>query len=91
MIYDAIKRRDSLIAGYVDSQRFMAESLNRQHANFTGWLRWQIEKREMRIDTIGLVGRAGGESLSAEAAKTAGEIAAFSAVLAYIHNGWKGE
>lgn len=91
MIYNAIKRRDSLIAGYVDSQRFMAESLNRQHANFTDWLRWQIEKRETRLDTIGLIGRAGGESLSAEAAKTAGEMSAFAAVLAYINNGWKGE
>jgi hypothetical protein len=91
MIYDAIKRRDSLIAGYVDSQRFMAESLNRQHSTFTNWLRWQIEKRETRLDTIGLIERAGGESLSAEAATTAGEMAALAAVLAYVNNGWKGE
>lgn len=88
MIYDAIKRRDNLIAGYVDSQRFMAESLNRQHANFTGWLRWQIEKREMRLDTIRLIGRDG---LDAEAAQTAGEASAFAEVLAYIERGWKGE
>jgi len=91
MIYDAIKRRDSLIAGYVDSQRFMAESLNRKHSNFTGWLRWQIEKRETRLDTIGLVRKAGGDSLSAEAAKTAGEADAFRAVLAYIDNGWQAD
>lgn len=91
MIYDAIKRRDNLIAGYVDTQRFMAESLNRQHSNFTGWLRWQIEKRETRLDTIGLVGRAGGEALTGEAARTAGEVAAFKAVLAYINNGWQAE
>jgi len=88
MIYDAIKRRDSLIAGYVDSQRFMAESLNRQHANFTGWLRWQIEKRSMRLDTIRLIGR---DDRDAEAAKTAGEASAFAEVLAYIERGWKGE
>ena len=91
MIYDAIKRRDNLIAGYVDSQRFMAESLNRQHSNFTGWLRWQIEKRETRLDIIGLIGKAGGEALTADAARTAGEAAAFQAVLAYINNGWKAE
>ena len=91
MIYDAIKRRDNLIAGYVDSQRFMAESLNRQHSTFTGWLRWQIEKRETRLDTIGLIGKSGGESLTAEAARTVGEVAAFQAVLAYINNGWKAE
>ena len=95
MIYSvtqaAIKRRDNLIAGYVDSQRFMAESLNRQHGEFTGWLRWQIEKREMRADTIGLIGKSGGEALAGEAAKTAGEAAAFRAVLAYVENGWKAE
>ena len=91
MIYDAIKRRDNLISGYVDSQRFMAESVNRQHGNFIGWLRWQIEKRETRLDTIGLVVEAGGKALTAEAEKTAGEIAAFKAALAYINNGWKGE
>ena len=88
MIYDAIKRRDSLIAGYVDSQRWMAQSLNKRHDDFTGWLRWQIEKRSMRLDTIRLIGR---ESLDAEAAKTAGEASAFAEVLAYINNGYKAE
>ena len=88
MLYNAIKRRDSLIAGYVDSQRAFAQSLNRQHDNFTGWLRWQIEKRETRLDTIRLIGR---ESLDAEAAKTAGEAAAFAEVLAYINNGYRAE
>jgi hypothetical protein len=29
--------------------------------------------------------------LTADAARTAGEVAAFQAVLAYIHNGWKAE
>lgn len=95
MIYSvtqaAIKRRDNLIAGYVDSQRFFAESMNRQHENLMGWLRWQIEKRETRLDTIGLIAKSGGDALAAEAAKTAGEAAAFSAVLAYIKNGWKDE
>ena len=91
MIYDAIKRRDNLIAGQVDSMRFMAESTNRQHLNFIGWLRWQIEKRETRLDTIGLIGKAGGESLAADAERTAGEVAAFKAVLAYINNGWQAE
>jgi hypothetical protein len=91
MIYDAIKRRDNLIAGYVDSQRFMVESLNRQHSNFTGWLRWQIEKRETRLETIGLIGKSGGDAFTAEAARTAGEVAAFKAVLAYIKNGWQAE
>ena len=95
MIYSvtqaAIKRRDNLIAGYVDSQRFFAESMNRQHDNLMGWLRWQIEKRETRLDTIGLIGKAGGESLTAEGERTAGEIAAFAAVLAYIKNGWQAE
>jgi hypothetical protein len=92
MIYSvhkaAIKRRDNLIAGYVDSQRFMADSMNRQHDQFTGWLRWQIEKRATRLDTIDLIGKA---ELTAEAAKTAGEAAAFRAVLDYVNNGWKAE
>jgi hypothetical protein len=88
MIYNPIKRRDSLIAGYVESQRGLAQSLNRQHDNFTGWLRWQIEKRETRMDTISLIGR---ESLDTEAAKTAGEAAAFEAVLDYINNGYRAE
>ena len=92
MIYSvhkaAIARRDNLINRYVDSQRGLAESLNRQHDNFSGWLRWQIEKRETRLDTIRLIGRDG---LDAEAAKTAGEAAAFQQVLAYINNGWKAE
>lgn len=88
MIYNPIKRRDSLIAGYVESQRGLAQSLNRQHDNFTGWLRWQIEKRQMRLDTIRLIDRDG---LDAEAAKTAGEAAAFEAVLAYINNGYRAE
>lgn len=88
MLYNAIKRRDSLIAGYVESQRGLAQSLNRQHDDFTGWLRWQIEKRQMRMDTIRLIGR---ESLDAEAAKTAGEVSAFAEVLAYINNGYKAE
>ena len=88
MLYNPIKRRDSLIAGYVESQRGLAQSLNRQHDNFTGWLRWQIEKRQMRMDTIRLIGR---ESLEAEAAKTAGEAAAFAEVLAYINNGYRDE
>ena len=87
-MYNAIKRRDSLIAGYVESQRGMAQSLNRQHDDFTGWLRWQIEKRQMRMDTIRLIGR---ESLDAEAAKTAGEASAFAEVLAYINNGYRAE
>jgi hypothetical protein len=59
MIYDAIKRRDNLIAGQVDS--------------------------------IALIGKAGGESLTADAERTAGEVAAFKAVLAYINNGWQAE
>ena len=88
MIYNAIKRRDSLIAGYVESQRGLAQSLNRQNDDFTGWLRWPIEKRSMRLDTIRLIGRDG---LDAEAAKTAGEASAFAEVLAYIERGWKGE
>lgn len=88
MLYDAIKRRDSLIAGYVDSQRFMADAMNRQHDNFTGWLRWQIEKREMRQDAINLIGKSGGGDLSAEAARSQGEASAFAAVLAYVENGW---
>ena len=88
MLYNPIKRRDSLIAGYVDSQRGLAQSLNRQHDNFTGWLRWQIEKRQTRMDTIRLIGR---EGLDAEAAKTAGEAAAFQEVLTYVNNGWKAE
>lgn len=88
MLYNAIKRRDSLIAGYVESQRGLAQSLNRQHDDFTGWLRWQIEKRQMRMDTIRLIGR---ESLDAEAAKTAGEVSAFAEVLAYINNGYRAE
>ena len=88
MLYNAIKRRDSLIAGYVESQRGLAQSLNRQHDDFTGWLRWQIEKRQMRMDTIRLIGR---ESLDAEAAKTAGESSAFAEVLAYINNGYSDE
>ena len=88
MLYNAIKRRDSLIAGYVESQRGLAQSLNRQHDDFTGWLRWQIEKRQMRMDTIRLIGR---ESLDAEAAKTAGEASAFAEVLAYINNGYRAE
>jgi hypothetical protein len=87
----AIARRDNLIAKYVDSQQFMAESLNRQHDNFTGWLRWQIEKRSTRLDTINLIGMSGGDALTAEAARTAGEAAAFQAVLAYVNNGWKAE
>ena len=91
MIYDAIKRRDNLIAGQVDSMRFMAESTNRQHLNLIGWMRWQIEKRETRLDTIGLIGKAGGEALTADAERTAGEVAAFKAVLAYIKNGWQAE
>ena len=91
MIYDAIKRRDNLIAGQVDSMRFMAESTNRQHQSLMGWLRWQIEKRETRLDTIGLIGKAGGELLTADAERTAGEVAAFAAVLAYIKNGWQAE
>lgn len=95
MIYSphkaAIVRRDNLISGLRDSQQFMAESLNRQHSSLTGWLRWQIEKRETRLDTIGLIGKVGGDSLSAEAAKTAGEADAFRAVLDYIDNGWKAE
>ena len=88
MIYNPIKRRDSLIAGYVESQRGLAQSLNRQHDNFTGWLRWQIEKSKTRLDTISLIGR---NDLNTEAAKAAGEAAAFEAVLAYVHNGWKAE
>ena len=91
MIYDAIKRRDNLIAGQVDSMRFMAESTNRQHEKLIGWMRWQIEKRETRLDTIGLIGKAGGEALTADAERTAGEVAAFKAVLAYINNGWQAE
>ena len=91
MIYDAIKRRDNLIAGQVDSMRFMVESTNRQHINLIGWMKWQIEKRETRLDTISLIGKAGGEALTADAARTAGEVAAFTAVLAYINNGWKAE
>jgi hypothetical protein len=54
-------------------------------------MRWQIEKRETRLDTIGLIAKAGGEPLAADAARTAGEVAAFQAVLAYINNGWKAE
>jgi hypothetical protein len=54
-------------------------------------MRWQIEKRETRLDTIGLIAKAGGEPLTADAARTAGEVAAFHAVLAYINNGWKAE
>jgi len=91
MIYDAIKRRDSLIAGQVDSMRFMAESTNRQHEKLIGWMQWQIEKRETRLDTISLIGKAGGEALTAESGRTAGEIAAFQAVLAYIKNGWQAD
>jgi hypothetical protein len=95
MIYSthkaAIVRRDNLISGLRDSQQFMAESLNRQHDNFTGWLRWQIEKRETRMDTIGLIGKAGGGDLAAESARSAGEAAAFRAVLDYVNNGWKAE
>ena len=91
MIYNPIKRRDSLIAGYVESQRGLAQSLNRQRDNFTGWLRWQIEKRETRMDTICLIGKAGGGDLAAEAARSAGEAAAFRAVLDYVNNGWKAE
>ena len=95
MIYSvhkaAIARRDNLINRYVDSQRGLAESLNRQHDNFSGWLRWQIEKRETRLDTIGLIGKAGGSDLAAEAARSAGEVAAFRAVLDYVNNGWKAE
>jgi hypothetical protein len=91
MIYDAIKRRDNLIAGQVDSMRFMAESTNRQHEKLIGWMRRQIEKRETRLDTIGLIGKAGGEALTAEYEKTAGEVEAFRAVLAYINNGWQAE
>jgi hypothetical protein len=89
MIYDAIKRRDNLIAGQVDSMRFMAESTNRQHINLIQWLRWQVEKREMRLETIGLIEQAGCEPLRTQSAKTAGEVAAFQAVLAYIKNGWQ--
>lgn len=95
MIYSvqqaAIARRDSLISGLRDSQEWFAGAINRQHEGITGWLRWQIEKRETRLDTIGLVEKAGGDSLSAEAAKTAGEADAFRAVLAYIENGWKAD
>jgi len=91
MIYDPIKRRDSLIAAQADSARFMGEFLNRRHTAFTGWLRWQIEKRETRLDTIGLIEKAGGDALEAEAARTAGEAAAFQEVLAYINRGYKAE
>ena len=91
MIYDAIKRRDSAIAAHVDDARFIGEFIGRKNAEFTDWLRWQIEKRETRLDTIGLIGKAGGDALTAEAARTAGEAAAFKAVLAYINNGWKAE
>jgi hypothetical protein len=69
----------------------MGEFIGRKNAEFTDWLRWQIEKRETRLDTIGLIGKAGGEALTAEAARTAGEVAAFRAVLAYINNGWQEE
>jgi hypothetical protein len=54
-------------------------------------MRRQIEKRETRLDTIGLIGKAGGEALTAEYEKTAGEVEAFRAVLAYINNGWQAE
>ena len=91
MIYDAIKRRDNAIAAHVDSARFMGEFMGRKNAEFTDWLRWQIEKLETRLDTISLIGKAGGEALTADAARTAGEVAAFTAVLAYINNGWKAE
>ncbi len=95
MIYSvhkaAIARRDNLIAAHVDSARFMGEFLNRKHTEFTDWLRWQIEKRETRLDTIGLIEKSGGDALAAEAARTAGEAAAFQAVLAYVNNGWKAE
>jgi hypothetical protein len=95
MIYSvnkaAIARRDNLISGLLDSQQFVADSLNRQTSEFTEWLRWQIEKRQTRLDTIGLIGKAGGSDLSAEAARSAGEAAAFRAVLDYVHNGWKAE
>lgn len=95
MIYStnkaAIARRDNLISGLRDSQQWFAEAMNRQQETFTGWLRWQIEKRSMRADTIGLIGKAGGSELTAEAARTAGEAAAFQSVLDYINNGWKAE
>jgi hypothetical protein len=91
MIYDAIKRRDNLISGLRDSQEFFCNAMNRQHGSLIDWMRWQIEKRETRLDTIGLIAKAGGEPLTADAARTAGEVAAFQAVLAYIHNGWKAE
>jgi hypothetical protein len=91
MIYHPIKRRDSLISGLRDSQQWYAESVNRQHEKLIGWMRWQVEKRKTRLDTIGLIEQAGGDPLTAEAQRTAGEVAAFEAVLAYIHNGWQAE
>jgi hypothetical protein len=89
MIYDSIKRRDHLIARLRDSQEWFAGAVGRQHEALVDWLRWQIEKRETRLDTINLIGKAGGEDLTAEAEKTAGEVAAFHAVLSYIKNGWQ--
>ena len=91
MLYHPIKRRDSLISGLRDSQQWYAESVNRQHEKLIGWMRWQIEKRETRLDTLGHIGEAGGSELTAEAARTAGEADAFRAVLAYIKNGWTDE
>jgi hypothetical protein len=91
MIYNAIKRRDNLISGLRDSQEFFCNAMNRQHGNLIDWMRWQIEKRETRLDTIGLIGKAGGEALTAESDRTAGEVAAFQAVLAYIKNGWQAD
>lgn len=91
MLYNPIKRRDCLIAGLRDSQEWFAGAVGRQHETLIGWLRWQIEKRGTRLDTIGLIGKAGGNALPEESARTAGEVAAFQAVLAYIENGWKAE
>ena len=95
MIYSpakaAVVRRDMLISGLRDSQRFMVQSMNRQADELTDWLRQQIEKRETRMDTIGLIGKAGCGELASEAAKTAGEAAAFREVLNYIENGRKAE
>jgi hypothetical protein len=91
MMYDQIKSRDSLISGLLDSQQWLAESISRQHQSLIGWMRWQIEKRKARLDTIGLIEQAGGDPLTAESQRTAGEVAAFEAVLAYIHNGWKAD
>jgi len=88
MIYDAIKRRDSLIAGQRDAQRVFASAINSQHDNLKNWLRHQIEKNETRLDTIGLIAKAGCDCLAADAAETTGERKAFSAVLSYIENGW---